>query len=111
MAVKRTEDTQTSNGQAPAQPSTPTIKWDDSDITNSYANVCNVSSSQEEVVLVFGVNKAWERSPGDIQVKLNSRVILSPFAAKRLAMLLNNVVHQYEARFGAMDVGVPRSGE
>jgi hypothetical protein len=111
MTVKRTEETPTSNSQAPAQPSTPTIKWDDSDITNSYANVCNVSSSREEVVLVFGVNKAWERSPGDIQVKLSSRVILSPFAAKRLAMLLNNVVQQYEARFGAMDVGVPRTGE
>ncbi|MEP7157787.1 MAG: DUF3467 domain-containing protein [Chloroflexota bacterium] len=104
MPPKRVEETIASNGHPQTQPSTPTIKWDDSDITNSYANVCTVSSSREEVVLVFGVNKAWERILGDIQVKLSSRVILSPFAAKRLAMLLNNVVEQYEARFGVMDL-------
>ena len=38
-------------------------------------------------------------------MKLNSRVILSPFAAKRLAALLNGVIHQYETRFGVMDLG------
>ena len=42
-------------------------------------------------------------------MKLNSRVILNPFAAKRLALLLSNVVQQYEARFGAMDVGIPQA--
>lgn len=85
---------------------TPTIQFDDSEVTNSYANVCNVSSSREEVVLVFGMNNAWEREASAVRVKLNSRVILSPYAAKRLAMLLDAVVKQYEARFGAMDVGV-----
>jgi hypothetical protein len=43
-------------------------------------------------------------------VKLNSRVILSPFAAKRLSLLLNSVVQQYEARFGVMDMGVAQAG-
>lgn len=83
----------------------PTVRFDDSGITNAYANVCNVSSSREEVVLVFGMNNAWERDASEVRVKLNSRVILSPFAAKRLAMLLDSVIKQYEARFGAMDVG------
>jgi hypothetical protein len=82
-----------------------TIRWDDSEITNTYANVCNVSSSREEVVMVFGVNKAWEKSGTDVQVKLSSRIILSPFAAKRLSLLLENVLKQYEARFGTLDVG------
>ena len=39
-------------------------------------------------------------------MELNSRVILSPFAAMRLSLLLNSVVQQYEARFGIMDMGV-----
>ena len=86
----------------------PTVKFDDTGITNAYANVCNVSSSREEVVLVFGMNNAWERDASEVRVKLNSRVILSPFAAKRLAMLLDSVVKQYEARFGGMDVGIPQ---
>lgn len=94
---------------APAAPKPapgPAVKFDDTGITNAYANVCNVSSSREEVVLVFGMNNAWERDASEVRVKLNSRVILSPFAAKRLALLLDSVVKQYEARFGSMDVGI-----
>ena len=95
---------------APNKPTTgPTVRFDDSEVTNTYANVCNVSSSREEVVLVFGLNDAWERDVSEVRVKLNSRVILSAFAAKRLSLLLNSVVHQYEARFGAMDVGIAQT--
>ncbi len=95
-----------SNGKTQSAQSTqpaPKVKWDDSGITNSYANVCNVSSSREEVVLVFGINNTWERGQQDVQVKLTDRVILSPFAAKRLAGLLNNVLQQYESRFGPLE--------
>jgi hypothetical protein len=87
----------------------PVVKFDDAGIINAYANVCNVSSSREEVVLVFGMNNAWERDASEVHVKLNSRVILSPFAAKRLALLLNSVVQQYEARFGVMDMGAAQT--
>jgi len=34
------------------------IKWDDSAMKSSYANVCNVTSTREEVVMLFGVNQA-----------------------------------------------------
>jgi hypothetical protein len=87
----------------------PAVKFDDTGIINAYANVCNVSSSREEVVLVFGMNNAWERDASEVHVKLNSRVILSPFAAKRLSLLLSSVVQQYEARFGVMDMGVTQT--
>ena len=94
----------------PNKPTTgPTVRFDDSEVTNAYANVSNVSSSREEVVLVFGLNNAWERDVSEVRVKLNSRVILSPFSAKRLALLLNSVMQQYEARFGAMAVGTPQT--
>ena len=102
MATKETE----AKTETPKVPSGPMVRFDDSNITNAYANVCNVSSSREEVVLVFGMNNAWERDASEVRVKLNSRVILSPFAAKRLAMLLDSVIKQYETRFGTMDVGV-----
>ena len=38
-----------------------TIRWDDSSLKSSYANVCNVSSTREEIVLIFGINQTWER--------------------------------------------------
>lgn len=57
MANKGSADAATANDRAQAQ-SVPIVRWDDSQITNAYANVCNVSSSREEVVLVFGMNNA-----------------------------------------------------
>jgi hypothetical protein len=104
--MKEKETNEIPAAAAKTTPTGPVVKFDDAGITNAYANVCNVSSSREEVVLVFGMNNAWEREATEVRVKLNSRVILSPFAAKRLALLLNSVVQQYEARFGTMDVGV-----
>ena len=90
--------------EAPRPGTTPTIKWDDSNLKSSYANVCNVSSTREEVVLVFGINQVWERGQAEVRVQLTDRIILSPFAAKRLAALLNNVIREYESRFGVLNV-------
>ena len=104
MSTKQKDTNGASEAAKPAATS-PVVKFDDTGIINAYANVCNVSSSREEVVLVFGMNNAWERDASEVHVKLNSRVILSPFAAKRLALLLNSVVQQYETRFGVMDMG------
>ncbi len=73
---------------------------------SSYANVCNVSSTREEVVILFGTNQAWKGTEDEVTVQLSDRIILSPFAAKRLLLLLNNVVAQYEQRFGSLDVAI-----
>ena len=89
----------------------PTIRWDDSNLKSSYANVCNVSTTREEVVLVFGINQAWERGQNEIHVQLTDRLILSPFAAKRLAGLLTNVIADYEKRFGTLSETAPPACE
>ncbi len=80
----------------------PSIRWDDSKMRSVYANVCNVSSTQEEVTLLFGTNQAWRSGQKEVAIELSDRVILSPFAAKRLARLLNSVVEEYENRFGQL---------
>lgn len=89
------------------------IKWDDSNMKSAYANVCNVSSTREEVVLLFGVNQAWNRGQKEVTIQLTDRIIISPFAAKRLSMLLGGVVKEYESRFGTLNVelgAVPSAG-
>lgn len=85
---------------------TPKINWDDSQMDSTYANVCNVSSTREEVVFVFGVNQAWNREQNEVTVELSNRVILSPYAAKRLSILLGNVLKEYENRFGELKLDV-----
>jgi hypothetical protein len=80
------------------------IKWDDSNMKSSYANVCNVTSTREEVVMLFGMNQAWNRGQKEVTIQLSDRIVVSPYAAKRLSMLLGNVVKEYEARFGSLNV-------
>jgi hypothetical protein len=88
---------------------TPKIKWDDSKMTSTYANVCNANGTREEVVLFFGISNPSQTGEPEVSVQLSQRVIMSPFAAKRLAALLSNVVAQYEQRWGALE-GTPAPG-
>jgi len=92
------------NPSQSSQPTTtnPTVQFDVSNLQSSYANVCNVSSTREEVVLAFGVNNVWERGQANMQVQMTNRIVLNPYAAKRLATVLNRVVAEYESRFGAL---------
>src|SRR5262245_49734657 len=83
------------------------IKWDDSAMKSSYANVCNVTSTREEVVMLFGINQAWNRGQKEVTIQLTDRIIISPYAAKRLTQLLEGVVKEYEKRFGALNVEGP----
>ncbi len=87
------------------------VRWDDSNMKSSYANVCNVSSTREEVTLLFGTNQTWHTGQPEVTVQLSDRVILSPYAAKRLSLLLKSVVDQYEARFGQLGVDASTGGE
>ncbi len=86
------------------------LRWDDSNMKSSYANVCNVTSTQEEVVILFGVNQAWNRGQKEVTIQLTDRIIISPYAAKRMSMLLQGVVSEYEKRFGTLNVEA-RGGE
>lgn len=83
------------------------IRWDDSAMKSSYANVCNVTSTREEVVMLFGINQAWNRGQQEVTIQLTDRIIISPYAAKRLAALLGGVVQEYEKRFGTLNVEGP----
>ncbi len=85
------------------------IRWDDARMQTTYANAANVASTREEVVLLFGVNQAWHAGQAEVPIQLSNRIILSPFAAKRLSALLSNVLREYEHRFGEINVENRRS--
>jgi len=82
------------------------VRWDTSNLKSSYANVCNVTSTREEVVLSFGVNQNWERGQRELEIQLTDRLILSPFAAKRLVLMLNKLINEYEGRYGELKLEV-----
>lgn len=87
------------------QPTTPIVDWDDSEMRSSHANVVNANCTREEVNLFFGTNETWKATESrEFHVKLNNRIVLSPFAAKRLWILMGAVLKQYEDRFGKVDI-------
>ncbi len=87
------------------------IRWDTKNMKNTYANVCNVTSTREEVVMLFGINQAWERGQQELEIELTDRIIMSPFAAKRMAQLLGNLIDEYEKRYGSLDTeSAPATG-
>ena len=92
-------------------PNGPAVKFDDSKMHSSYANVCNISFTREEVLLLFGMSEAWQSGQKSVNVNLTERVILSPYAAKRLQVLLSAIMQQYEQRFGPLDGALPASAQ
>jgi Protein of unknown function (DUF3467) len=80
----------------------PKVKWDTHSLKSTYANFCNATSTREEVVLNFGVNQNWDRMAGEVEIELDHRIILSPFAAKRLSDLLQKLMAEYENRYGEL---------
>ena len=84
----------------------PAVVWDDSQMVTHFANVVNIQSTLEQVDLLFGTNKTWNvANERRVKVELTDRVILGPFAAKRLWMALGNVLKEYESRYGGLKVG------
>jgi hypothetical protein len=80
----------------------PPIRVNTANLKSTYCNTCNANSTREEVVLNFGVNQNWDRERSDPEVSLEHRIILSPFAAKRLSQMLVRLVEEYEARHGVL---------
>lgn len=86
------------------QPDQVKIRWDDQNMRSAYANVCNVAGTREEIVILFGMNQAWHSGQKEVTIQLADRVVLSPFVAKRLAILLNNVIQNYETQYGPLNI-------
>jgi hypothetical protein len=101
---KAAEATQESNEQT-------TIRWDGANMRTTYSNVCNVSSTREEVSLMFGTNKNWHPAQKELIIELSDRLILNPYAAKRLAVLLTNTMNEYEKRFGTLEGDAPAKNQ
>lgn len=80
----------------------PRVRWNVQNLKSSYVNFANANSTREEVVLNFGQNNAWDRQQTDPEIELAHRIVMSPFAAKRLSELLVRLISEYESRHGPL---------
>jgi hypothetical protein len=53
-------------------------------------------------VMNFGLNNSWDRSLPEMEIELAHRIVMSPFAAKRLVDLLQKLMAEYEQRHGEL---------
>ena len=99
------ESTAPANPSA-GEPQVARVHWDQSQMRTEFANVINVISTREEFSLLFGMNSTLSLAdPKGLEVKLSNRIVLTPFAAKRLAILLADRLADYEKRNGTLEIG------
>ena len=81
------------------------LRFETKNLKSSYCNMCNATSTREEVVLNFGINQSWDQPAsraGELEIDLQHRIILSPHAAKRLSEALTALIKEHEGRYGPL---------
>ena len=83
------------------QPENPTIRiaLDDAVAQGEYVNFANIIHSPSEFVIDLG-----RVVPGRAEVKVYSRVIMTPLHAKQLLEALGHNIGLYESKFGEIRV-------
>lgn len=71
----------------------------------TYANFCRVTGSPEELIVDFGLNPQPIGVPKE-PIKVNQRIILNFFTAKRLLAALQMSVARHEAVFGVLETDI-----
>ncbi len=84
----------------------PEVVWNDSNMKSLYVNATNVVGGREEIMMLLGLNQAWNMEQSKVNVEIAERVVMTPYTAKRLAIMLGATLKAYEAKFGQIDIGV-----
>jgi hypothetical protein len=86
----------------------PEVVWNDSNMKSLYVNATNVLGGREELMILLGLNQAWNTNQKKVQVDIAERVVMTPYTAKRLAIMLSATLKAYEAKFGTIDIGLSK---
>jgi hypothetical protein len=80
-----------------------TIQIDDSKAVATYANICRVTATRDEVFIDFAVDSHPSRE-AETPISVNRRIIVNFYTAKRLLHALRLSVERHEATFGLLDL-------
>jgi len=76
------------------------------DVFTVRADVAQVKAARDEFMLLFGKPQEAQPNQEELRVDLLDRVVLSPFAAKRLLAQLQQMIRGYESQFGVLDEAI-----
>lgn len=82
------------------------LRIDEGKMVTTYANTIRTSTTQDEVVMDFGLNMPVPGPNNEpmLLFAVGSRVIMNWQGAKRLAMSLGQVIRQYEEQNGEISL-------
>lgn len=84
------------------------LRLDEREMSTTYANAFRANGTAEEVMLDFGLNilvpPAEEKGQAEIIFKVNERVIMNYYSAKRLAITLSQLIRRHEDNFGELEL-------
>jgi hypothetical protein len=83
------------------------MECDETNVVSSYANVCRVTGSPEELIVDFGLN-SQPMNANDKPIEINQRIILNFYTAKRLLHALHVSVRRHEDVFGAIETDISK---
>lgn len=88
------------------------LRIDESKMTQTYSNTIRTSTTQDEVVMDFGMNLPVQGPDNQpvLMFNVGSRVVMNWSGAKRLAISLGQVIRQYEERNGEIQLNRPEAG-
>jgi hypothetical protein len=84
------------------------VAIDTATLRTSYANVCRIAQTPNEVIIDFGLNPNFYGQILDEPLRLDNRVILSHDAAKRLCLHLTATIQNYENRYGIIELDIAK---
>jgi len=80
------------------------LQIDDSQTPLLYSTTVRVWGSSEEINLDFAGPIRPTNQPQVARLKIDQRVVLNPWAAKRLAVALGQAVGRYETAYGTLEL-------
>ncbi len=109
MAVSKEQDSETietlsAASDAQQQQDQIQLQIDDADTPILYSSTARVWGSAEEINLDFAGPVRATQEPKVARLKIDQRVVLNPWAAKRLALALGQAVGRYEQAYGTLEL-------
>ena len=85
----------------------PPVQVDDANALATYANFCRVTGTPEELIIDVGLN-SQPVGPQTEAIRINQRLVLNYFTAKRLLHALSMSIQRHEAAFGVLETDVQK---
>ena len=84
------------------------VRFDEREMKTAYANAFRTNGTDDEVILDLGMNFVIPPSGQDAQpeiaFKVTDRIVMNYYSAKRLAIMLGQVIRRHEEQFGTLEL-------